>query len=97
MYAFLSLEFDLKNQLVEERGLRKSTECKLKSLQEKLDYADLGRFGKKIQKVRKETLSGEPEKQKPDRNREKDDLTERIYSVPNRLITNNLMFSKESV
>ena len=40
-----ALQSDLLGRLSEERKLRKSAERKLKSLQEKLDYANQERFG----------------------------------------------------
>ena len=40
-----SLHDDLENRLSEEQKLRKSAECKVRSLQEKLDYANQECFG----------------------------------------------------
>lgn len=78
-----ALQSDLLGRLSEERKLRKSTERKLKSLQEKLDYANQERFGDRRQKVRKQTASGTPENPEPDRGNEKDgfDGTEATLST----------------
>lgn len=43
----------LENQLSEEHKLRKSAECKIKSLQEKLDYANQECFGDKRQRIKR--------------------------------------------
>ena len=67
-----ALQSDLLGRLSEEGKLRKSAEHKLKSLQEKLDYADQELFGDRRQKVRKQTASGTPENPEPDRGNEKD-------------------------
>lgn len=78
-----ALQSDLLGRLSEERKLRKSAERKLKSLQEKLDYANQERFGDRRQKVRKQTASGTPENPKLDRGNEKDcfDGTEATLST----------------
>lgn len=50
--AFMqSKQFDLENRLSKERKLRKSVECKAKSLQEKLDFANQERFGDRRQRI----------------------------------------------
>ncbi len=46
-----SKHVDLENRLSEEHKLRKSAERKIKSLQEKLDYANQERFGDRRQKI----------------------------------------------
>ena len=45
LFSLKALQSDLLGRLSEERKLRKSAERKLKSLQEKLDYANQERFG----------------------------------------------------
>lgn len=47
-----SKHFDLEERFSEERKLRKSAECRIKSLHEKLDYANQERFGNRRQKVK---------------------------------------------
>lgn len=47
---------DLEGQLAEERKMRKAAERKAKSLQEKFDYVNQGRFGDRRQTVRKRRL-----------------------------------------
>ena len=78
-----ALQSDLLGRLSEEGKLRKSAEHKLKSLQEKLDYADQELFGDRRQKVRKQTASGTPENPELDRGNEKDcfDGTEATLSI----------------
>ena len=78
-----ALQSDLLGRLSEERKLRKSAERKLKSLQEKLDYADQELFGDRRQKVRKQKASGIPENPELDRGNEKDcfDGTEATLSI----------------
>ena len=78
-----ALQSDLLGRLSEERKLRKSAERKLKSLQEKLDYANQELFGDRRQKVRKQKASGIPENPELDRGNEKDcfDGTEATLSI----------------
>ena len=45
MSSMQSKHADLENRFSEEHKLRKSTERKIKSLQERLDYANQERFG----------------------------------------------------
>ena len=59
---------DLENRLSEEHKLRKSAERKIKSLQERLDYAHQERFGDQRQKIKSKAKTGDS-----DRNKEKDD------------------------
>ncbi len=73
MAELKSRQSDLISQLSEERKLRQSAERKVKSLQEKLDYANQERFGDRRQKVRKKTSDDKPENPDPDREREKED------------------------
>ena len=79
MSELKSRQSDLINQLSEERKLRQSAERKVKSLQEKLDYANQERFGDRRhfgdrrQKVRKKTSDDKPERPDSDREREKED------------------------
>ena len=68
-----SRQSDLISQLSEERKLRQSAERKVKTLQEKLDYANQERFGDRHQKIRKKTSDDKPEKPDSDREREKED------------------------
>ena len=58
----------LENQLSEEHKLRKSAERKIKSLQEKLDYANQERFGDRRQRIKSKAKTVDS-----DRNKEKDD------------------------
>ena len=51
MSSMQSKHADLENRLSEEHKLRKSAERKIKSLQEKLDYANQERFGDRRQKI----------------------------------------------
>ena len=50
MSSMQSKHVDLENRLSEEHKLRKSAERKIKSLQEKLDYAHQERFGDRRQR-----------------------------------------------
>ena len=59
---------DLENRLSEEHKLRKSAERKIKSLQEKLDYAYQERFGDRRQKIQSKAKTSDS-----DRRKEKDD------------------------
>ena len=59
---------DLENRLSEEHKLRKSAERKIKSLQEKLDYAHQERFGDRRQKIQSKAKTSDS-----DRRKEKDD------------------------
>ena len=68
-----SRQSDLISQLSEERKLRQSAERKVKSLQEKLDYANQQLYGESRQRVRRNTSCGKPEKPDSDREREKED------------------------
>ena len=58
----------LENQLSEEHKLRKSAERKIKSLQDKLDYANQERFGDRRQRIKSKAKTVDS-----DRNKEKDD------------------------
>lgn len=51
MSSMQSKQSDLENRLSEERKLRQSAERKAKSLQEKLDFANQGRFGDRCQRI----------------------------------------------
>ena len=51
MSSMQSKLFDLENRLSKERKLRKSVECKAKSLQEKRDFANQERFGDRRQRI----------------------------------------------
>ena len=63
-----SKQSDLENRLSEERKLRKSAECKAKSLQEKLDFANQERFGDRRQRI-----NPKAKQDASDRQKEKDD------------------------
>ena len=68
MSSMQSKHVDLENRLSEEHKLRKSAERKIKSLQERLDYAHQERFGDRRQKIKSKAKTGDS-----DRNKEKDD------------------------
>ena len=68
MSSMQSKHVDLENRLSEEHKLRKSAERKIKSLQEKLDYAHQERFGDRRQKIKSKAKTGDS-----DRRKEKDD------------------------
>ena len=68
MSSMQSKHVDLENRLSEEHKLRKSAERKIKSLQEKLDYAHQERFGDRRQKIKSKAKPGDS-----DRRKEKDD------------------------
>ncbi len=63
-----SKQSDLENQLSAECKLRKSAERKVKSLQEKLDFANQECFGDRRQRI-----NSKAKKSDPDRQKEKDD------------------------
>lgn len=63
-----SKQSDLENQLLAERKLCQSAECKAKSLQEKLDFANQERFGDRRQRI-----NFKVKKSDSDRQKEKDD------------------------
>ena len=68
MSSMQSKHADLENRLSEEHKLRKSAERKIKSLQEKLDYAHQERFGDRRQKIQSKAKTSDS-----DRWKEKDD------------------------
>ena len=68
MSSMQSKHADLENRLSEEHKLRKSAERKIKSLQEKLDYANQERFGDRRQKIQSKAKTSDS-----DRRKEKDD------------------------
>ena len=68
MASMQSKQFDLENQLSEERKLRKSAEGKARSLQEKLDFANQERFGDRRQRI-----NSKAQQKSSDRQKEKDD------------------------
>ena len=53
---------DLENRLSEEHKLRKSAERKIKSLQERLDYAHQERFGDRRQKIKSKAKTGDSDR-----------------------------------
>ena len=68
MSSIQSKHADLENRFSEEHKLRKSAERKIKSLQERLDYANQERFGDRRQKIKSKAKTDDS-----DRNKEKDD------------------------
>ena len=68
MLSIQSKHADLESRLSEEHKLRKSAERKIKSLQEKLDYANQERFGDRRQKIQSKAKTSDS-----DRRKEKDD------------------------
>ena len=68
MSALQSQHAGLENRLSEEHKLRKSAERKVKSLQERLDFANQDRFGDRRQKIHSKA-----KKSDSDRKKEKDD------------------------
>ena len=68
MASMQSKHADLENRLSEEHKLRKSAERKIKSLQERLDYAHQERFGDRRQRIKSKAKTVAS-----DRNKEKDD------------------------
>ena len=68
MSSMQSRHADLENRFSEEHKLRKSAERKIKSLQERLDYANQERFGDRRQKIKSKAKTDDS-----DRNKEKDD------------------------
>ena len=68
MSSMQSKHADLENRLSEEHKLRKSAERKIKSLQERLDYAHQERFGDRRQKIQSKAKTSDS-----DRRKEKDD------------------------
>lgn len=82
MASLMSEQSAIKVALMEERKKRKSAECKAKSLQEKLDYANRERFGDRRQRVRKKTAAEGQGRPKRTARMRKTGLTERkIRSV----------------
>ena len=73
MSAVESSQAGLQKELSEKSKLCRSLERKVKSLQEKLDYANQERFGDRRQKVRKKTSDDKPERPDSDRERGKED------------------------
>ena len=78
----------LRDELVEERKLRKSAERNARTLRERLDYARQEKFGDRRQRVRKKDQSGKAVPPEPDRQDEQDgydgtDGTLRTASVDN--------------
>ena len=78
MSSMQSRHADLENRFSEEHKLRKSAERKIKSLQERLDYANQERFGDQRQKIKSKVKTGDS-----DRSKEKDDYdgTDDTHSV----------------
>ena len=68
----MSEQSAIKAAMLKERTKRNSAECKAKSLQEKLDYANQERFGERRQRVRKKTATEGTGKPDPERKDEKD-------------------------
>ena len=72
---------DLENRLSEEHKLRKSAERKIKSLQEKLDYAHQERFGDRRQKIQSKAKTSDSDHRKEKDNYDGTDDTLRTDSV----------------
>ena len=64
MSSMQSKHVDLENRLSEEHKLRKSAERKIKSLQEKLDYANQERFGDRRQKIQSKAKTSDSDRLK---------------------------------
>ncbi len=86
MSSMQSKHVDLENRLSEEHKLRKSAERKIKSLQEKLDYANQERFGDRRQKrynLKAKTSDSDRRKEKDDYDGTDDTLrTDSVGHVP---------------
>lgn len=85
MSSMQSKQSDLENRLSEERKLRQSAERKAKSLQEKLDFANQGRFGDRCQRI-----NSKARKSASDRQKEKDEMAWMIHFVWTRWQRTNL-------
>ena len=72
MASMQSKQADLENQLSEKSRLCNSLERRLKSAQEKLDYANQQLFGDRRQRVARKDKSCRPAPSEPDRQDEKD-------------------------
>ena len=81
MSSMQSKHADLENRLSEERKLRKSAERKIKSLQEKLDYAHQERFGDRRQKIQSKAKTSDSDHRKEKDNYDGTDDTLRTDSV----------------
>ncbi|WP_296259369.1 hypothetical protein [uncultured Phocaeicola sp.] len=66
MASIQSKQSDLENRLSKERKLRQSAECKAKSIQEKLDFANQERFGDKRQRIHFKAGKSASDRQKDD-------------------------------
>ena len=81
MSSMQSKHVDLENRLSEEHKLRKSAERKIKSLQEKLDYANQERFGDRRQKIQSKAKTSDSDRRKEKDNYDGTDDTLRTDSV----------------
>ena len=81
MSSMQSKHVDLENRLSEEHKLRKSAERKIKSLQEKLDYANQERFGDRRQKIQSKAKTSDSDHRKEKDNYDGTDDTLRTDSV----------------
>ena len=81
MSSMQSKHADLENRLSEEHKLRKSAERKIKSLQEKLDYAHQERFGDRRQKIQSKAKTSDSDRRKEKDNYDGTDDTLRTDSV----------------
>ena len=81
MSSMQSKHADLENRLSEEHKLRKSAERKIKSLQEKLDYAHQERFGDRRQKIQSKAKTSDSDHRKEKDNYDGTDDTLRTDSV----------------
>ena len=80
MSSMQSKHVDLENRLSEEHKLRKSAERKIKSLQEKLDYAHQERFGDRRQRyntLRTDSVDHAPSQEVKESSKKERDLSNR--------------------
>lgn len=95
MASMQSKQSDLENQLLEERKLRKSTERKAKSLQEKLDFANQERFGERRQRIHSKSQKSDSDRQKEEDDYDGTDDTLRTDSVDKNESRNEPAFPKK--
>ena len=81
MSSMQSKHVDLENRLSEEHKLRKSAERKIKSLQEKVDYAHQERFGDRRQKIQSKAKPSDSARRKEKDDYDGTDDTRRTDSV----------------
>lgn len=81
MASLQSKHSDLEERFSAEHKLRKSAERKVKSLQEKLDFANQERFGDRRQRISPKAGKGDPDRQKEKDDYDGTDDTLRMDSV----------------